>query len=219
MIKSFLEFNSQAQFEPIKSFYLQDDLNRKVWDDEDKLKSHLKKELLKIGKDYLDFLDIDVELDDLVLTGSLANYNWSKYSDFDVHLVFDFSEVDDNTELVKKYLDAAEKVWKSQHDLNIDGYPIELYIIQHELLNNTETPIILATPEEIGWWDYEELDEFTEISIEEINNVISQFTGLLEIYIDDETDVPLLVENKVVLKYLTDDEEEHDEYESEVWED
>ena len=91
------------------------------------------------------------------------------------------------------------------------GYPIELYVIQHELLNNTETPIILATPEQIGWWDYEELDEFTEISIKEINNVISQFTGLLEIYIDDETNAPLLVKNekskdKVVLKYLTDEE-------------
>ena len=90
------------------------------------------------------------------------------------------------------------------------GYPIELYVIQHELLNNTETPIILATPEQIGWWDYEELDEFTEISIKEINNVISQFTGLLEIYIDDETNAPLLVkkeksEDKVVLKYLTDE--------------
>jgi len=94
-----------------------------------------------------------------------------------------------------------------------NGYPMEPYIIQHELLNNTETPIVLATPEEIGWWDYEELDELTEISIEEINNVISQFTGLLEIYIDDETDVPLLVENKVVLKYLTDDEEEYEDVE------
>ena len=38
MIQSFLEFQSQAQFEPINSFYLQDDLNRKVWDDDDKLK-------------------------------------------------------------------------------------------------------------------------------------------------------------------------------------
>ena len=96
------------------------------------------------------------------------------------------------------------------------GYPIELYVIQHELLNNTETPIILATPEQIGWWDYEELDEFVEISLEEINNVISQFTGLLEIYIDDETDTPLLVENKVVLKYLTDEEEEWEDWED--WE-
>lgn len=85
------------------------------------------------------------------------------------------------------------------------GYPIELYVIQHELLNNTETPIILATPEQIGWWDDDDSDEFTEISLEKINNIISQFTGLLEIYIDDETDAPLLVENKVVLKYLTDE--------------
>ena len=91
------------------------------------------------------------------------------------------------------------------------GYPIELYVIQHELLNNTETPIILATPEQIGWWDDDDSDEFVEISLKEINNVISQFTGLLEIYIDDETNAPLLVKNekskdKVVLKYLTDEE-------------
>ena len=93
------------------------------------------------------------------------------------------------------------------------GYPIELYVIQHELLNNTETPIILATPEQIGWWDDDDSDEFTEISLKEINNVISQFTGLLEIYIDDETNAPLLVENKVVLKYLTDEEwEDWDNY-------
>ena len=90
------------------------------------------------------------------------------------------------------------------------GCPIELYVIQHELLNNIETPIILATPEQIGWWDDDDSDEFTEISLKEINNVISQFTGLLEIYIDDETDAPLLVkkeksEDKVVLKYLTDE--------------
>ena len=140
MIKSFLEFNSQAQFEPIKSFYLQDDLNRKIWGEEDKLDSKLKEGLMKISKDYLEFLDIEVELDDVILTGSLANYNWSKYSDFDVHLVFNFSEVDDNTDLVKKYLNSAEKVWKFQHDLNIDGYPVELYC-QDSKAQHTSTGI------------------------------------------------------------------------------
>lgn len=95
------------------------------------------------------------------------------------------------------------------------GCPIELYIIQHELINNIETPILLATPEEIGWWDGDDSDEFTEITIKEINNIISQFTGLLEIYIDDETNAPLLIENKVVLKYLTDEEEWEDVEENE----
>ena len=127
MIKLFLEYNSQAQFEPIKSFYLQEDLNRTVWDKDDQMFSDLRKGLLKIANDYLDFLDIDVDIEDIILTGSLSNYNWSKYSDFDVHLVFDFSEVDENVDLVKKYLDAAEKVWKFQHNLNISGYPVELY--------------------------------------------------------------------------------------------
>jgi hypothetical protein len=87
-----------------------------------------------------------------------------------------------------------------------------------ELVNqNTqvdEEENVLATHEQIGWWDDgDDVDELREMSIEEINNVISQFTGLLEIYIDDETDVPLLVENKVVLKYLTDDEEEYEDVE------
>ncbi len=127
MIHSFLEFNSQAQFEPIKSFYLQEDLNRDVWDKDDLMFEDLRDDLLEIAYDYLKFLDIQVEIEDIILTGSLANYNWSEYSDFDVHLVFDFKQVDDNVELVKKYLDAAEKVWKFQHDLTIKGYPVELY--------------------------------------------------------------------------------------------
>lgn len=127
MLKSFLEFNSQAQFEPIESFYLKDDLNRKIWDNQDKLKKDIKEGLLKISQDYIDFLEIDVDIEDVILTGSLSNYNWSKYSDFDLHIVFDFESIDENVDLVKKYLDAAEKVWKFQHDLNINGYPIELY--------------------------------------------------------------------------------------------
>ena len=92
------------------------------------------------------------------------------------------------------------------------GYPVEPYIIQHELLNNVETPVILAIPEQIGWWDDgDDVDELREMSIEEINNVISQFTGLLEIYLeDDEIGDPLLIENRVMLRYLTDEEDWED---------
>ena len=140
MIKTFLEYYSQAQFEPIKSFYLRDDLNRKIWDDEDEIKPNLKTGLTKIAEDYLEFLDLDIELSDLILTGSLANYNWSKYSDFDLHLVFDFSKIDENVELVRKYLDAKEKVWKFQHDLTLENYPVEIYC-QDEKQKHTSTGI------------------------------------------------------------------------------
>jgi hypothetical protein len=137
MIKKFFEyFLTSEDFAPIQSFYLQDDLNREIWDDKnDSLKPDIKKGLLKIAYDYLNYLEVEIELSDIIFVGSLSNYNWSKYSDFDVHLVFDFSSIDENIELVGKYLDTAEKLWKIQHDINIFGFPVELYCqdINHKL--------------------------------------------------------------------------------------
>jgi len=126
LIKIFEEF-TQAQFEPIKSFTLQDELNPKVWDDY-VLKNDIKEELLTLGNDYFENLNLgNVELSDMIFTGSLANFNWSEYSDFDLHLVFDFTDVNDDVDLVRKYLDAIEKSWKLQHDIKLKGYDVEIY--------------------------------------------------------------------------------------------
>jgi hypothetical protein len=120
---------SQAQpeeFRPIKSFYLQDELNGKIWDGE-KIDDGIRSDLLSIAEDYVDYLEVDVEIEDIILMGSLANYNWSSYSDFDVHIVFDFVEVNEDKEFVAKYLDAKEKIWKFRHELMVAGFEVELY--------------------------------------------------------------------------------------------
>ena len=126
IFKHFEDF-TQAQFEPLKSFRLQDELNPKVWD-KDELNPKIKEELLKLADDYFNNLELgNVELEDVIFTGSLANFNWSEYSDFDLHLVFDFSEVNEDVNLVRKYLDAVEKNWKLQHDIKLKGYDVEIY--------------------------------------------------------------------------------------------
>ncbi|MFN7093959.1 MAG: hypothetical protein ACK4M7_01210, partial [Burkholderiales bacterium] len=38
------------------------------------------------------------------LTGSLANYNYSDESDLDVHILMDYSQIADDQELVRDYL-------------------------------------------------------------------------------------------------------------------
>ena len=48
-----------------------------------------------------------VDIIDIILTGSLANYNWSKYSDLDVHIVVDFRKVDENKPYLYNYEEAA----------------------------------------------------------------------------------------------------------------
>jgi len=127
MIRKFNEMRSEAQFEPLTSFRLKDELNPKIWDNF-KIDPETRESLLQIGNDYFESLELEgVELKDIMLTGSLANFNWSKYSDFDLHLVFDFSDVNDDKVLVKKYLDSAGKMWNKQHDIKIKGYDVEIY--------------------------------------------------------------------------------------------
>jgi len=127
MIQKFFEYVVD-KYEPIKSFHLKDELNPKIWPDGDeKVNQKIREDLLEIANDYFENLEIDAKLQDIVLTGSLANFNWSEYSDFDLHLIFDFGEVNKDKELVKKFLDFAGKIWNTQHDITIEGYEVEIY--------------------------------------------------------------------------------------------
>ena len=69
----------------LSGFKMKDELNPKVWDG-DKMKPEVRKALLKIADDYFEGLELgsEVDIEDITMTGSLANYNWSKYSDVDL---------------------------------------------------------------------------------------------------------------------------------------
>ena len=85
--------------ELIKSFKIQDNLNPKVWEkdgNEFKMKDQVRERLLEISYQFIDFLGVDIVVTDIILTGSLSNYNWSKYSDFDLHIVADFNQYPEN---------------------------------------------------------------------------------------------------------------------------
>ena len=70
----------------LRSFEVHDILEPEVWSG-DKLISEVREALLKIAKDFLIDLPFDIDVEDITLTGSLANYNWSKFSDVDLHIV------------------------------------------------------------------------------------------------------------------------------------
>ncbi len=84
--------------------------------------------LIEIAANFLEGLDIPVSMDDLRFTGSLANYNWSKYSDIDLHIVVDFSSVNENTELVKAFFDEARLRWNDKHRITIHEFEVEIYV-------------------------------------------------------------------------------------------
>lgn len=102
-------------------------LNPLVWEDK-KLKPEIKEKLLEITEAFVEYLDIDIDIQDITLTGSLANYNYTKYSDFDLHVITDFTEYNADKDLLKDYFSAKKTIWNTTRDITIKGYDVELYV-------------------------------------------------------------------------------------------
>lgn len=113
----------------LSGFQIKDELNPKIWDEDQKMKPEVKKTLLKIADDYFESLDISgVDIEDVTMTGSLANYNWSKYSDVDLHIVVDYKDIPVDGDLVQDFLKSKSSAWNKEHDVKIYGYDVELYV-------------------------------------------------------------------------------------------
>ena len=113
----------------IKSFKVQDKLNPIFWVEDNgafKLKEEIRKALLKVVEDYADFVDVDLDIEDITLTGSLSNYNWSDFSDVDLHILMDFG--DNKNSLLKKYLDSRRIIWNSVRDVTAKDFDVEIYV-------------------------------------------------------------------------------------------
>lgn len=113
----------------LSSFKVQDALNSKIWVN-DLMDSRVRLKLLDIAQDFIEFLDVSwVKPEDTIVVGSIANYNWSKYSDIDLHVVIDYSKVDDRKKFVENYFQSKKKEWNDTHDeISIFGHPVELYV-------------------------------------------------------------------------------------------
>jgi ribosomal protein L17 len=97
----------------------------------------VRRKLIRIAEDfYTKFEDIlgDRAIRDIQLTGSLANFNYTDFSDLDVHVLINMDGIDDdNPKILKSAIDGIKFVWNLRHNITIRGYDVELYLQdQHE---------------------------------------------------------------------------------------
>ena len=147
-----------------------DTLNPNIWDNS-KLKPEIKEKLLQIGKDFYADTETDAPLKDILFVGSLANYNWSDTSDFDVHVVIDFKDVDENVELVEKLVNALKSKWNDEHDIHLKGHNVEVYI-QDVTKENRSTGVYSLMQDK---WLSEPQKENIEIDKEKIQEKYNDF--------------------------------------------
>lgn len=114
----------------LSSFNIKKHLNPKFWED-GHLDTRIRLKLLDIADDFFDSLGVDwVEPEDVIITGSLANYNWNdKYSDIDLHILVDYEDVDERVDFVREYFTLKKNEWNQKHKgLKIFGFPVEVYV-------------------------------------------------------------------------------------------
>jgi len=94
------------------------ELNPIIWDN-NAMRSEVRHQLLKIAKNFVEFLDVPkLKLKDVTLSGSSAGYNYSEFSDIDLHLIVNSDETF-----------TPQKVqYNNTYDLKIKGIPVELYV-------------------------------------------------------------------------------------------
>jgi predicted nucleotidyltransferase len=112
----------------ISSFKVQEKLNPDIWymDNESyKMIPEIRISLLDIVEDYNNFVNVDMEIEDVILTGSLSNFNWSEFSDVDLHILMDFEDKEDS--LLKKYLDSRRIIWNSLRNITIKDFEVEIF--------------------------------------------------------------------------------------------
>ena len=127
--KTYLEELADPQFVDTSSLLSKSSLPEELWASNENLSPEILQAALRIAHEYFQDLKLDpsVKIKDITLTGSLASYNWSDMSDFDLHILIDFNQLGDR-ELLEDYLRQKSRVWNMTHKILFKGFEVEIYV-------------------------------------------------------------------------------------------
>ena len=80
-----------------------------------------------------------------------------------------------------------------------NGAPVKIIIVDDEAN-------VIATHDEIGWWDDgDDTDEYREVTLDDINYLLRELDGYIDIEVDENYGV-VLIEDRVVITLASEDE-------------
>lgn len=101
-------------------------LSPKVWDG-DRLRPEIARALMRVAKRFLKELELELDVEDIILTGSYAGQTWGPGSDLDLHIIADMRSSED-PEALQRATKLAKFKWEEEHDVTIRGIPVEIYV-------------------------------------------------------------------------------------------
>jgi predicted nucleotidyltransferase len=110
----------------IKQHLPHEELSVKLWKEE-KLKPEIREQLIRIAEVFIEYIGVSIDVVDITMTGSYANYNYTPYSDIDLHIIVDPAGINKDVDLVEEFLKAKRQYWNDRHDIRVLNIEVELY--------------------------------------------------------------------------------------------
>lgn len=154
-----------------------DNLNPKIWDNENKLHFDVRKSMLYNAYEFIKSLKIEnLKINDITLTGSLANYNWNEFSDIDIHILLDFTQISNNLDFVSEFFRTKKSLWNDKYPITIKGFDVELYV-QDINEPHTSTGVYSILNNE---WNSKPIKEMVTIDINNVREKTFNFINIID---------------------------------------
>jgi predicted nucleotidyltransferase len=112
-------------------------LDTNLWNEDNTLKPEIRSALLKIASDFFKSTDLTIPILNILFLGSSANYNWTPESDLDLHVVIDVTQLNIDQTLTRSFMDGLAAKWNNNHEIEIKGHPVEVYLQDIRERNST----------------------------------------------------------------------------------
>lgn len=111
-----------------EDFQIHDTLNPKLWQD-NQLLPEVRQKIVDIIANFEEYVEIPIHIVDIVIVGSNAAYNYTQYSDLDVHVIVNPEMVTEIPEDIQTMIYNMKKSsFNKEFDIKIKGIPVELYV-------------------------------------------------------------------------------------------
>lgn len=110
-----------------ESIEVHDTLNSKLYNGME-MKQEVFDKLTQIYKEFLDFIDIPLNIVDVEVVGSNASYNYNENSDIDLHIIVNSEVTYVEPTILRQLYNDRKGAFNRDYDITVEGIPVELYI-------------------------------------------------------------------------------------------
>ena len=173
-------------------------LNKKLFTQEGLLKEKVRDKMLEIVDEFLADLkeqDIKIKVDDILLIGSNASYNYTKDSDIDLHVIANSKATEYSTEIANALYSAYRSLFNKKLDINIYNIPLEIFV---EIEDTPRVSNGIYSVKKDKWIKKPVLEDIPEYDKEALNKLVTTWETKCKELIDDIKNDKLKDEKKVV---------------------